>query len=155
MATKLNFLQYTYRIRINHKTLYSQTFPGPHFGSWTTTLETPVEEIWLDIKQIALSVMDKFVPNKFTSTRYTQPWMTRECKTLIRKMHRLYNRARRSNSILDWDRFKEIRKNNQKFAELPMPHTYRPTFRMTHLATTNFCTDMSNQNVLTTTGCQH
>ena len=35
MATKLNFLQYTYRIRINNKTLYSQTFPGPHFGSWT------------------------------------------------------------------------------------------------------------------------
>ena len=50
-----------------------------------TTLETPVEEIWLDIKQIELSVMDKFVPNKFTSTRYTQPWMTRECKTLIRE----------------------------------------------------------------------
>ena len=35
VATKLNFLQYTYRLRINHKTLYSQTFPGPHFGSWT------------------------------------------------------------------------------------------------------------------------
>ena len=79
-----------------------------------TTPETPVEEIWLDIKQIALSVMDKFVPNKFTSTRYTQPWMTRECKTLIRKKHRLYNRARRSNSTLDWDRFKEIRKRTQK-----------------------------------------
>ena len=37
MATKLNFLQYTYRFRINHKTLYSQTFPGPHFGSWTNS----------------------------------------------------------------------------------------------------------------------
>ena len=36
MATNLNFLQYTYRFRINHKTLYSQTFPGPHFGSWTS-----------------------------------------------------------------------------------------------------------------------
>ena len=36
VATKLNFLEYTYRFRINHKTLYSQTFPGPHFGSWTT-----------------------------------------------------------------------------------------------------------------------
>ena len=35
---KLNFLQYTYRIRINHKTLYSQTFPGPQFGSWTKTI---------------------------------------------------------------------------------------------------------------------
>ena len=35
VATKLNFLQYTFRFRINHKTLYSQTFPGPHFGSWT------------------------------------------------------------------------------------------------------------------------
>ena len=33
MATKLNFFQYNYRFRINHKTLYSQTFPGPHFGS--------------------------------------------------------------------------------------------------------------------------
>ena len=28
VATKLNFLQYTYRFRINHKTFYSQTFPG-------------------------------------------------------------------------------------------------------------------------------
>ena len=37
VATKLNFLQYTYRFRINHKTLYSQTFPGPHFGSWTNS----------------------------------------------------------------------------------------------------------------------
>ena len=27
VVTKLNFLQYTYRIRINHKNLYSQTFP--------------------------------------------------------------------------------------------------------------------------------
>ena len=42
MATKLNFLQYTYRIRINHKTLYSQTFPGPHFGSWTTMPCRPI-----------------------------------------------------------------------------------------------------------------
>ena len=35
VATKLKILQYTYRFRINHKTLYSKTFPGPHFGSWT------------------------------------------------------------------------------------------------------------------------
>ena len=28
VATKLCFLQYTYRIRINHKNLYFQTFPG-------------------------------------------------------------------------------------------------------------------------------
>ena len=41
VATKLNFLQYTYRFRINNKTLYSQTFPGPHFVSWTkVALET-------------------------------------------------------------------------------------------------------------------
>ena len=36
VATKLNFFQYTYRFRINHKTLYSQTFQGPQFGSWTS-----------------------------------------------------------------------------------------------------------------------
>ena len=28
VATKLNFLQYTNRFRIDHKTLYSQTFQG-------------------------------------------------------------------------------------------------------------------------------
>ena len=28
VATKLNFLQFTCRVRINHKTVYSQTFPG-------------------------------------------------------------------------------------------------------------------------------
>ena len=38
VATKLNFLQYTDRFRIHHKTLYSQTFPGPRFGCWTTAL---------------------------------------------------------------------------------------------------------------------
>ena len=35
VATKLNLLECTYRFRINHKNLYSQTFPGPHFGFWT------------------------------------------------------------------------------------------------------------------------
>ena len=35
MATKVNFLQYTCRFRINHKTLYSQIYPGPQCGSWT------------------------------------------------------------------------------------------------------------------------
>ena len=28
VATKLNFLRYTYKIRINNKTLHFQTFPG-------------------------------------------------------------------------------------------------------------------------------
>ena len=40
MATKLNFLQYTYRIRNNHKTLYSQHFQVTYMlhkaGYWTT-----------------------------------------------------------------------------------------------------------------------
>ena len=46
MVTKLNFLQYTYRFRINHKTLYSQTFPGPHFGSWTILNQCPLIVNW-------------------------------------------------------------------------------------------------------------
>ena len=37
VATKLNFLRHTYRVGINHKTVYSQTFSGPHFGSWTNS----------------------------------------------------------------------------------------------------------------------
>ena len=53
MTTKLNFLQYTNGFRINHKTLYSQTFPGPHFGSWTTNLlkQSTSERDWSDISK--------------------------------------------------------------------------------------------------------
>ena len=36
VATKFHFFQYTYRFRISHKTLYSQIFQGPQFGSWTS-----------------------------------------------------------------------------------------------------------------------
>ena len=47
VSTKLNFRQYTYRFRINHKTLYSQTIPGPHFGSWTTKWTKELDIVFL------------------------------------------------------------------------------------------------------------
>ena len=52
---------------------------------------------------ISSSVMNKFVPN-FHSV--TKSWMTRKCKTVIQRKHRLYNYARHSNSTLDWDKVK-------------------------------------------------
>ena len=35
-GNQAKFFQYTYRFMINHKTLYSQTFQGPQFDSWTS-----------------------------------------------------------------------------------------------------------------------
>ena len=64
MATKLNFLQYTYRFRTNHKTLYSQTFPGPHFGSWTIAVLCPYNKSIdsISVYHVYLSTLPQFVP---------------------------------------------------------------------------------------------
>ena len=67
MATKLNFLQYTYRIRINHKTLYSQTFPGPHFGSWTML------ESWIDTLQKSKSIQSWQFPLPYKYDIISEP----------------------------------------------------------------------------------
>ena len=61
VATKFNFLQYTYRIRINHKTLYSQTFPGLHFGSWTSISENWIEILTFSFKKMCVLNGNHFV----------------------------------------------------------------------------------------------
>ena len=52
LASKLHFLQYTYRFGINHKTLYSQTFPGPHFGSWTNALYWACNNLYMRVLKL-------------------------------------------------------------------------------------------------------
>ena len=84
MATKLNFLQYTYRIRINHKTLYSQTFPGPHFGSWTNgTAEDKPGDGYLkvctvntqSIRNKTGDVVGHVLSNKIDLCAVTETWL--------------------------------------------------------------------------------
>ena len=79
----------------------------------SNTPDTSINHIWSSIKQIVDSSM-KFVPTKFTSSRYSQPWVTVACKRLCRKKKRSYNRAKRTQLESDWDIYKILTKETRK-----------------------------------------
>ena len=76
--------------------------------------DTEVESLWQQIKRISEEGMERFVPSKMTSKRYSQPWFTKKCKRAIRKKNRAYKKAKRTNDNKDWDRFNELWKEAQK-----------------------------------------
>ncbi|XP_072181424.1 uncharacterized protein [Diadema setosum] len=60
------------------------------------SLTSPVPEMWSEIKQFLLQLLDKHVPSKMTSTRFNQPSITTSVKRLTRRKKRSFVRARKS-----------------------------------------------------------
>eukprot|EP00111_Clytia_hemisphaerica_P011543 TCONS_00033882-protein len=60
--------------------------------------------------------MPYYVPSKYTSTRYFQPWITQKCKQLSRqKKSDLENRlVKRLSKSANWERFKRLTKESRK-----------------------------------------
>ncbi|XP_063969561.1 uncharacterized protein LOC135157548 [Lytechinus pictus] len=58
-----------------------------------TSLDTPVESQWTEIKSKILSALEEDVPSKMTSCRFSQPWITTELKRLSRKKKRSFRRS--------------------------------------------------------------
>ena len=77
------------------------------------TVDTPVEDIWQQIKNISSDVLEK-VPAKMTSRRFNQTWVNRTVRRLFRRKRRAYNRARRTNREQDWEHFRELRRETQR-----------------------------------------
>ena len=63
-----------------------------------------IKKQWSSFKAIVQSTMDE-IPSKSFSTRFNQPWFTRNCNRLSKKTKRLYNRAKRKNMSTDWERY--------------------------------------------------
>jgi hypothetical protein len=47
--------------------------------------------------------IDKHVPSKMTSVRYSQAWINTEIKRLSRRKQNAYNKAKASKKTKDWD----------------------------------------------------
>ena len=77
------------------------------------TTDTYIDDIWSNFKRIVATPM-LLVPTKLTSTRFSQPWVTRTCKQHIRRKQRAYNRAKRTRSQNDWNIFKTLTKESRK-----------------------------------------
>ena len=52
------------------------------------------------------------MPNKMTSPRFGQPWINRSIKTLSRKKHRLFTKAKASSDL--WQNYKEMKQVTQR-----------------------------------------
>ena len=59
-------------------------------------------------------VLQKQVPSKYTSTRYSQSWCNRTIRRMSRRKRRAYRKARRTNNDKDWAHFKSLQKTNKK-----------------------------------------
>ena len=52
--------------------------------------QTPVNELWLKLKNIITDTQQQYVPTKTTFKRSNQPWFNHECKHEVRKKVRRY-----------------------------------------------------------------
>ena len=59
-------------------------------------INTPIDTMWSAIKEKLLKLLEDFVPKKLSSTRFSQPWITREVKRLVARKKRWYRIARKS-----------------------------------------------------------
>ena len=87
------------------------------FGSRFTeenSKSTDVDALWMQITTELHRVLDLFVPTKFTSTRFSQPWINGNIKALSRRKKRAFKQARRSKKQKDWIKYKNLKKSMQR-----------------------------------------
>jgi hypothetical protein len=70
--------------------------------------------MWLDFKHNCIETLTKHVPSKMTTTRFNQPWIDRNTRRLSRRKKMAYRKARNTNNKKDWDRYKNIQKQNKQ-----------------------------------------
>ena len=69
---------------------------------------------WCTIKSILNNLLNDYVPYRTTKSRHNLPWITNEIKRSMRKRYRLFHRARKSNSNIDWANFRKFRNSVAK-----------------------------------------
>ena len=84
---------------------------------------TNVDDMWEQISCELHKVLDTMVPSKYSSPRYSQPWINQHLKTLSRRKKRAYIKARTSHKAGDWDRYKNLKKVMQRECRSAY-HTY-------------------------------
>ncbi|XP_071502572.1 uncharacterized protein, partial [Diadema antillarum] len=70
-----------------------------------------MEELYTDFKTALQSSVQRHIPSKMTSSRFSYPWIDRSLKRDYRKKKRLYNKAKRSQSPTDQEAFKKLRRS--------------------------------------------
>ena len=69
-----------------------------------------IEKSWYLWKTMVLSIADMNIPQKQLSCKHHLPWMNSEIRGLMRKRNRLFKRAKISNSIAHWGKYRFLRR---------------------------------------------
>ena len=77
------------------------------------TTSSSVQQMWDDFKTNCIDCLE-LVPYKYSSTRFSQPWVTSNTKRICRKKKRAYNKARSSGSVVHWNNYKELKRTAQR-----------------------------------------
>ena len=75
-----------------------------------TMKERSVEDNWDKIKSKLLALVARYIPNKLSSTRYNLPWFNRKLRKLNRKVQRLYNAQKQTQSESDKVKYRQTRR---------------------------------------------
>ena len=71
----------------------------------------------LVLKNIVDSSMN-LIPTRYTSTRYSQPWVARECKRISKVKQRAFNRAKRTKQQTEWEYYRSLVKKSRQTCSL-------------------------------------
>ena len=77
--------------------------------------QSPIDSMWKFVKSSMEDLMSNHVPSKMSTTRYTQPWITREIQRLSRQKQKRYNQAKgRNKQSKAYRRFHKLKKLVEK-----------------------------------------
>ena len=78
------------------------------------SVDTPVEVLWSLFHNKVLSLINTFVPSKIRHANNHKPWITHKIKQLRRHKQKAYNKARQTNLLLHWTKFKDLKREMQR-----------------------------------------
>ena len=73
-----------------------------------------IDDMWTSFKNILLNAMEKSVPSKLSRSKPTHPWITTEVRRIINKKNKAGNKARKTKSQRDKDRYRKLKSLTQR-----------------------------------------
>ena len=63
---------------------------------------------WEEIQSSIFHTMERYVPHKYSTSRFNLPWFNRPLRRTVKKKQRLYNKDVKSGKAADWEEFKVL-----------------------------------------------
>ena len=72
-----------------------------------------VNDLQNETKLAINTAIDKHVPTKMSTSRFSQPWITTGVKRISRRKKRAYRKAKYSNDDADWKSYRDLNKQSK------------------------------------------